>query len=102
MARVEESKVVNMSGHDRRSSTSSDRIIDNNPAKVKNADLESQQHDQTHRIAVDSDAETESIGRQIEMESENSIKYRTCSWQKVGGGGYTDEERDGHVLTIAR
>ncbi|KAI9928837.1 hypothetical protein MW887_002058 [Aspergillus wentii] len=72
-----------MSGHDRRSSTSSDRIIDNNPAKVKNADLESQQHDQTHRIAVDSDAETESIGRQIEMESENSIKYRTCSWQKT-------------------
>jgi hypothetical protein len=34
--------------------------------------------------AVDSSSTTESIGRQIEMESENTIKYRTCSWQKVG------------------
>jgi hypothetical protein len=24
-----------------------------------------------------------SVGAQIEMEKENAIKYRTCSWQKV-------------------
>lgn len=39
-----------------------------------------------HVAAVDSSSmsESERIGRQIEMESENTIKYRTCSWQKVG------------------
>jgi hypothetical protein len=26
---------------------------------------------------------TVSVGAQIEMEKENAIKYRTCSWQKV-------------------
>lgn len=30
-----------------------------------------------------SDTDTETIGRQIELEAGNSIKYRTCSWQKV-------------------
>ena len=24
-----------------------------------------------------------SVGKQMELESSNSIKYRTCSWQKV-------------------
>lgn len=24
-----------------------------------------------------------SVGRQLELEATNSIKYRTCSWQKV-------------------
>ncbi|KAJ5832296.1 hypothetical protein N7474_000607 [Penicillium riverlandense] len=36
-----------------------------------------------HVTAVDSSSTSESVGRQIEMESENSIKYRTCSWQKT-------------------
>lgn len=26
---------------------------------------------------------TVSVGAQIELEKENAIKYRTCSWQKV-------------------
>ncbi|KAL4780465.1 transmembrane amino acid transporter protein-domain-containing protein [Aspergillus varians] len=30
-----------------------------------------------------SDSDTGEIGRQIELEAENSIKYRTCSWQKT-------------------
>ncbi|KAL4809576.1 transmembrane amino acid transporter protein-domain-containing protein [Aspergillus unguis] len=30
-----------------------------------------------------SDSESGEIGRQIELESDNSIKYRTCSWQKT-------------------
>lgn len=32
------------------------------------------------------DSETESqlsVGKQLELEATNSIKYRTCSWQKV-------------------
>lgn len=32
----------------------------------------------------DCDAESAmSVGRQMELEKNNSIKYRTCSWQKV-------------------
>ena len=31
----------------------------------------------------DSDDASLSIGKQIELESGNAIKYRTCSWQKV-------------------
>lgn len=46
--------------------------------KLKQMDLENQKQ----QVGSGSDTEGE-IGRQIEMESENSIKYRTCSWQKV-------------------
>ena len=35
-------------------------------------------------VLGDSDQESEmSVGKQLELESTNSIKYRTCSWQKV-------------------
>ena len=51
--------------------------------KLKEQDLENQGYDPTS-ATVQSDSE-ESVGRQIELEAENSIKYRTCSWQKVGG-----------------
>lgn len=35
-------------------------------------------------VPLGSDTEsTVSVGAQIEMEKENAIKYRTCSWQKV-------------------
>ena len=33
-------------------------------------------------IVVD-DASAMSVGKQMELESSNSIKYRTCTWQKV-------------------
>ncbi|CAK45327.1 hypothetical protein CBS63078_5539 [Aspergillus niger] len=46
--------------------------------KLKQMDLENQKQ----QVGSGSDTEGE-IGRQIEMESENSIKYRTCSWQKT-------------------
>ena len=49
-----------------------------NADKLKQMDLEGQKQ----QVGSGSDSEGE-IGRQIEMESENSIKYRTCSWQKV-------------------
>lgn len=38
------------------------------------------------RRSVDGDMESEasvSVGKQMEMEAGNAIKYRTCSWQKV-------------------
>ena len=35
-------------------------------------------------IVGDSDTESAvSVGKQMELEKNNSIKYRTCSWQKV-------------------
>lgn len=32
---------------------------------------------------VSSDSGSDILGKQIEMESDNAIKYRTCSWQKA-------------------
>ncbi|KAL3480153.1 transmembrane amino acid transporter protein-domain-containing protein [Aspergillus californicus] len=52
-----------------------------NPAdKIKDKDLE-RQTDPAGGIF--SDSESGEVGRQIELEAENSIKYRTCSWQKT-------------------
>lgn len=35
-------------------------------------------------LMANSDVESAvSVGKQLELESENQIKYRTCSWQKV-------------------
>ncbi|CRL19459.1 Amino acid transporter, transmembrane [Penicillium camemberti] len=53
--------------------------------KLKDFDIEGQgrRGSQHHVTALDTSSTTESIGRQIEMESENTIKYRTCSWQKT-------------------
>jgi hypothetical protein len=36
----------------------------------------------TDAIVLDVDSQDEH-GRLVEMEAENAIKYRTCSWQKV-------------------
>lgn len=62
--------------NDDRSSSMSDQNQDS-PDKLKHLDLEGQGN------AVQSDSENGDVGRQIELEAENSIKYRTCSWQKV-------------------
>ncbi|KAH1496717.1 hypothetical protein LV164_001098 [Aspergillus fumigatus] len=61
---------------DDRSSSASDQARDS-PDKLKQLDLEGQGH------GVQSDSENGDVGRQIELEAENSIKYRTCSWQKT-------------------
>jgi hypothetical protein len=46
------------------------------------------------------------VGKQIELEAENSIKYRTCSWKKVGlvSAGVTSpmREMDAHVTIRLR
>lgn len=52
------------------------------PVKTKDVDLEVQS-DSNARAGVQSDSEGEGVGRQIELEAGNSIKYRTCSWQKT-------------------
>ena len=31
----------------------------------------------------DDEASTMSVGKQMELEASNDIKYRSCSWQKV-------------------
>lgn len=64
--------------HDDRSSSLSDQTQES-PDKLKHLDLEGQDN----AFTVQSDSETGDVGRQIELEAENSIKYRTCSWQKV-------------------
>ncbi|KAJ6006179.1 hypothetical protein N7451_004123 [Penicillium sp. IBT 35674x] len=52
--------------------------------KLKDFDLEGQGRRLSHsHVAVDSSSTSESVGRQIELEAENGIKYRTCSWQKT-------------------
>ncbi|KAJ5378924.1 hypothetical protein N7509_012043 [Penicillium cosmopolitanum] len=54
--------------------------------KLKDYDAESghgRRHSHHHVTALDLSSTTESVGRQIEMEAENTIKYRTCSWQKT-------------------
>ena len=52
---------------------------DSSADKLKDKDLE-----RSPQVAGGlSDSDSGEIGRQIELEAENSIKYRTCSWQKV-------------------
>lgn len=50
--------------------------------KAKDVNLEDQT-DSSKRAGNLSDSEGEGVGRQIELEAGNSIKYRTCSWQKT-------------------
>ncbi|KAL4886581.1 transmembrane amino acid transporter protein-domain-containing protein [Aspergillus karnatakaensis] len=54
---------------------------DNSAEKIKDKDLEQQTH--APGAGGLSDSESGEIGRQIELEADNSIKYRTCSWQKT-------------------
>lgn len=35
------------------------------------------------RVAGRDAGERATVGKQLELEAENAIKYRTCSWQKV-------------------
>jgi hypothetical protein len=58
---------------------------DGNVAKPdKTYDPESGLSEKNYRGDIDSDSSNSiTVGKQIEMEAENAIKYRTCSWQKV-------------------
>lgn len=67
---------------DQQSSSLSDKLEndhDHNPAKLKDYDPANAEHSVG---GGHSDTEEEVV-RQIELESENAIKYRTCSWQKT-------------------
>jgi hypothetical protein len=79
-----------------------DRNIDASPdlsdksehdPKLKDFDVEGQGRNGSRNdiTAIDGSSTTESVGRQIDMESENTIKYRTCSWQKVRVGWIHDK-----------
>jgi hypothetical protein len=72
--------------HDRDINRSPDLSDKSEEPKLKDYDIEShgRRRSSQHVHALDSSSTTESVGRQIELESENTIKYRTCSWQKVG------------------
>lgn len=74
MAAPHTSKALDGRGDEDSQSFASERA--DSPDKVK--DLENQR-----QPGVQSDSDTDDVGRQIEMEAGNSIKYRTCSWQKV-------------------
>lgn len=70
-------------GHGDRSPDLSDKL-DQDPKKDFDVERHGRRVSHHHVTSVDGSSTTESVGRQIEMESENTIKYRTCSWQKVG------------------
>lgn len=79
MAAHDQYKLATASPDDTRSSSIASDKFAHDPSKLKgDADVE-------NRGGVNSDSEGE-IGRQIELEAENTIKYRTCSWQKVCRG----------------
>lgn len=67
--------------------------------RMKDKDLENQ----PKAPGALSDSDSGEIGRQIELESDNSIKYRTCSWQKVCARSNScgcDEKAPGNVLIV--
>lgn len=43
-----------------------------------------------------------SVGKQLELESTNSIKYRTCSWQKVNNQSCTENPQISAIEDILR
>lgn len=47
-----------------------------------NVDVEGGDERKLSRIESDTDS-TLTVGKQIELEANNAIKYRTCSWPKV-------------------
>lgn len=61
------------------SSTSSTSL---SPVKVKDVDVENQAEVDPSAAAI-TDSDAEAVVRQIRLEADNTIKYRTCSWQKV-------------------
>ena len=63
-------------------------IIDNDVKSPEDVyDPEDQSNGGRRRLSRvagdDNSSATLSIGKQIELEADNAIKYRTCSWQKV-------------------
>lgn len=65
-------------GNAKRSSSSDD---DKNIKNEKDAELG--RIEDPSRRDMDTDSDRFSVGKQMELEAENAIKYRTCSWQKA-------------------
>lgn len=60
----------------------SEKDADNTIFK-KGVDDEESQARRDSRVTEVHDVDRATIGKQLELEAENAIKYRTCSWQKV-------------------
>ena len=79
----DKSKVATVSPQDDlQSSSLSDKFEndqDHDPAKLKDYDPANVER----RVGGGHSDTEEEVVRQIELESENAIKYRTCSWQKT-------------------
>jgi hypothetical protein len=68
-------------GDARRNSNSSD---DKSSSNEKGTDPELGRIEKPSRRDLDDDSDGSiTVGKQMAMEAENAIKYRTCSWQKV-------------------
>ncbi len=54
-------------------------------------------------ILTDSDEDSVmSVGKQLELESTNSIKYRTCSWQKVNNYSSLETSKNSAIEDVSR
>ena len=51
--------------------------------KKEHFDLEGQEHGSRFATEDAGSLMSDRVGQQIETESQNTIKYRTCSWPKV-------------------
>lgn len=73
-------------------SNSSDEKV-SKPDKAYDAEAGLGRIEQPSRRDVGSEEDSITIGKQIEMEAENAIKYRTCSWPKVRHSSYVQRIR---------
>lgn len=62
--------------------TQSEKDTDQDIFGKHGSDEESQSR-RGSRVADVHDVERATVGKQLELEAESAIKYRTCSWQKV-------------------
>lgn len=54
--------------------------------KLKNDDVEQKSHRPSRFGPINAgldDEDRADVGKQLALEADNSIRYRTCSWQKV-------------------
>jgi hypothetical protein len=59
------------------------RSNSNSSHEQKNSDPELGGREKSDTRADDSSDNSFSVGKQMELEADNAIKYRTCSWQKT-------------------
>jgi hypothetical protein len=72
--------------------------------KVAHHDIEERPRHSSHleplHVGTRESEEPLDVGRQVELEAENAIRYRTCSWEKVGSIQPSRQFRFGRCLFI--